>query len=119
MNNDDFKKRLERLTDHQAPSSPMSSDGNNQITIEKLVQVLTETRRDIREGKKKTQQEISDLQSKLETTRKLLRNQEIRTRDMIEEIRSLKEEYQQLLETIIQVTPRKRRFWPFKSSRPC
>lgn len=119
-NNQNFKKRLERLTNNQAATSPSPSGNNDdQITLEKLAQVLMETRRVIRDNEKKNQQEISDLQAKLESAEKQLRCQDLWIRDLMETVSDLKHTTQQHDEIITQAIPRRRGFWPFGKGQSC
>ncbi len=112
MNDDDLKKRLERLGNHSPENDSSSPSNMDKLAIEKLTQVLTETRSNVREHQRTNQKEISDLQAKVELQKRKTADIEHAIRIQNKKMDSLQKENQQLRDQI-QSTSRKWRIWPF------
>lgn len=119
MSHDHLKKRLERLSDNNAQEGSANTFNKDKLDIEKLVQVLTETRQEMRENRKDMQQAITELQDKLESCRKQINFQKIVIRDLTEELAEQKHSTQLQYQIITSAISRKRRFWPFGKERSC
>jgi septal ring factor EnvC (AmiA/AmiB activator) len=119
MNDDDLKKRLERLGDNNARDDSSNPSDKDKLTIEKIIQVLMDTRREARENRKATHREIADLQAKIERQKGQIRNLESTVLAQKNQLDAYRKENIQLHQRIQQATSRKWRFWPFGGSRSC